>query len=192
MNAVDEPTSARILLITASVRSGRFGPTVARWAEKILAEVDAEFEVVDLDGMSFPSSMEAHADSSAFAEAVGRADAVLVVTPEYNHSFPGPLKSAIDSVGGQWRAKPVAFISYGGMAGGLRAVEALRLVFAELHTVTVRDTVSLHNPWGPAGDPAVEYPDAQATEALHRMLRQLLWWAEALRMARDRAPYPAG
>lgn len=78
---------------------------------------------------------------------IAAADAVLIVTPEYNHSFPGPLKTSIDSLRDEWKAKPVGFVSYGGIGGGLRAVEALRLVFAELHAVTVRDTVSFHNPW---------------------------------------------
>jgi NAD(P)H-dependent FMN reductase len=135
--------------------------------------------------------MKQHADVASFAARVDRADAIVVVTPEYNHSYPGPLKTAIDALREQWRAKPVAFVSYGGMAGGLRAVEALRLVFAELHAVTMRDTVSLHNPWVPAEDPAIDYPDAASAQALAQMMRQLLWWAEALRAARQRVPYPA-
>jgi hypothetical protein len=57
--------------------------------------------------------------------------------------------------------------------------------------VTVRETVSLHNPWGPTDDPDVDYPDEAATEALRRMTRQLLWWADALRSARRQVPYPA-
>ncbi|MQY26042.1 NADPH-dependent FMN reductase [Nocardia aurantia] len=134
--------------------------------------------------------MDGHPDVAAFAERIGHADAVIVITPEYNHSFPGPLKTAIDAVRDQWRGKAVGFVSYGGMSGGLRAVEALRVVFAELHTVTVRDTVSLHNPWGPAADPEAEYPDHAAGRALHTMTRQLLWWASALRVARRGEPYP--
>lgn len=86
-------------------------------------------------------------------------------------------ESAIDALREQWRAKPVAFVSYGGMAGGLRAVEALRPVFAELHAVTIRDTVSLHNPWAPADDPNIDYPDNASARALMQMMRQLLWWA---------------
>ena len=50
----------------------------------------------------------------------------------------------IDHADEEWYAKPVALVSYGGISGGLRAVEQLRLVFAELHAVTIRDTVSFH------------------------------------------------
>ena len=148
-------------------------------------------DLIDLADLTIPLDMDSHPDVQDFADRIERADAVIVITPEYNHSYPGPLKTAIDSLRAQWRAKPVAFISYGGMAGGLRAVEALRLVFAELHAVTVRDTVSLHNPWGPASELGADYPGLDATEALHRMARQLLWWATAVRTTRDQLPYPA-
>lgn len=77
------------------------------------------------------------------------------------------------------------------MSGGLRAVEALRPVFPELHAVTIRDTVSLHSPWGPADDPSADFPGAASEEALSQLLRVLLWWAEATRGGLRRAPYPA-
>ncbi|GAA1947550.1 NAD(P)H-dependent oxidoreductase [Amycolatopsis minnesotensis] len=181
----------RIAVIIGSVREGRIGDGVGRWVAGRLAGEPLEPMLIDLDGHTFPSTMTHHPDVEGFAETIGSADGVIVVTPEYNHSFPGPLKTAIDAVGPQWRAKPVGFVSYGGMAGGLRAVEALRPVFAELHTVTIRETVSLHNPWGPLADDSTEYPDFAAEKALHVLTTQLLWWAEALREARAKTPYPA-
>ena len=187
MNLTNE--SPRVAVLTGSVRNGRFGPVISAWTHKKLLDSGVEPDVIDLAELDFPGTMQAHPHVAEFAGRIGRADAVIVVTPEYNHSYPGPLKTAIDALREQWRAKPVAFVSYGGLSGGLRAVEALRPVFAELHAVTVRDTVSLHSPWGPAADPEVEYPDDAAAEALRRMLRQLLWWAETLRRAPE--PYPA-
>lgn len=184
-------TDLRVALVIGSVRNGRFGARVGAWVHKCLAEAGIDVDIIDLADLTFPPDMGEHPDIASFAARIGCADAVAVVTPEYNHSYPGPLKMAIDTLHEQWRAKPIGFVSYGGMSGGLRAVEALRLVFAELHAVTIRETVSLHNPWGPADDPAVDYPDAASTEALHRMTRQLLWWADALRAARHREPYPA-
>jgi NAD(P)H-dependent FMN reductase len=159
--------------------------------QKRLVEAGIDTDVVDLADLTFPHTMGEHPDVASFAARIDRADAVVVVTPEYNHSYPGPLKTAIDTLHDEWRAKAVGFVSYGGMAGGLRAVEALRLVFAELHAVTIRGTVSLHNPWGPAADPAVDYPDHAAGQALDTMMRQLLWWADALHAARVHEPYPA-
>jgi NAD(P)H-dependent FMN reductase len=184
-------TPPRVTVINSSVREGRFGPRVGAWVHKCMIQANIDTDVINLAELSVPQSMVAHPDVASLAQSIDRADAIVVITPEYNHSYPGPLKTAIDSLREQWRAKPVAFVSYGGMAGGLRAVEALRPVFAELHAVTIRDCVSLHNPWGPADDPRIDYPGPDSTAALHQMLRQLLWWADALREARQRAPYPA-
>ena len=177
-----EPDSAeplRVEVIMGSVRQGRFGPVVTDWfVSKCAQRADLRVGVVDL--------AEGTAD---LAERIGRADAVVVVTPEYNHSYPGPLKTAIDGVGVEWRGKPVAFVSYGGLSGGLRAVEALRVVFAELHTVTVRDTVSFHlahQRFTADGDAVDEAGTGAAATVL---LDQLTWWARALRAARARAPY---
>jgi NAD(P)H-dependent FMN reductase len=78
-------------------------------------------------------------------------------------------------------------VSYGGISGGLRAVEHLRNVFAELRTVTVRDSVSFQGPWqqfdadGRLADPAM------AEVATTTMLDDLVWWAAALRSARSEA-----
>jgi NAD(P)H-dependent FMN reductase len=75
-------------------------------------------------------------------------------------------------------------VSYGGIGGGLRAVEQLRQLFAELHTVTMRDAVSFHMAWeqfDPSGDPC---EPARCNRAATAMLDQLAWWANALRAAR--------
>ncbi|MGB6162682.1 MAG: NAD(P)H-dependent oxidoreductase [Pseudonocardiaceae bacterium] len=190
MNPATISTDLRIAVIIASVRDGRFGPQVGAWVQKCLAESAIDADVIDLAGLTFPPTMREHPDVQSFATRIGHADAIVVVTPEYNHSYPGPLKTAIDALREPWRAKPVAFVSYGGMAGGLRAVEALRPVFAELHAVTIRNTVSLHNPWAPADDPNIDYPDNASAQALMQMMRQLLWWAYGLRAARQDMPYP--
>ncbi|GAA1943929.1 hypothetical protein GCM10009837_82470 [Streptomyces durmitorensis] len=119
------------------------------------------------------------------------ADAFVVITPEYNHSFPADLKHAIDWHLDEWRAKPVGFVSYGGVAGGLRAVEQLRLVFAELHAPTMRDTVSFHGAWhrfGPDGQPHDAEGPAGAAKV---MLDQLAWWAVTLRDGKAARAYTA-
>lgn len=190
MNTALQP-NPRVALVVGSVREGRFGTRVAAWVQKHLLDTGVDADVIDLAEFSFLRTMNAHPDVADFATRIEQADAVVVITPEYNHGYPGPLKTAIDALRDPWRAKAVAFVSYGAMSGGLRAVEALRLVFAELHAVTVRDTVSLHHPWQRIDDPDDEYPDHAATEALRRMMRQLLWWADALRAARHHVAYPA-
>jgi NAD(P)H-dependent FMN reductase len=119
------------------------------------------------------------------------ADAFVIVTPEYNHSFPAQLKIVIDWNRVQWQAKPVAFVSYGGRSGGIRATEQLRQVFGELHAVSVRDGMSFHGPQGrfdASGRPA----DATGARiAAKVMLDRLSWWARALSDAREKNPYSA-
>ena len=107
------------------------------------------------------------------------------MTPEYNHSFTAPLKALIDAANSEWHAKPVAFVSYGGTSGGLRAVEHLRAVFAELHAVGIRDTVSFPSAWEQFGDDARLANPRRAERAMATLLKRLDWWARGLRTARS-------
>lgn len=185
-----ESEQLKLEIIIGSVRKGRFGPTVANWFASQARQVEEfEVDVIDLAGFDFPVSMAASPDVDEFARRIDDADAIVVVTPEYNHSFPGPLKTAIDSVGKPWRAKPVAFVSYGGMSGGLRAVEPLRVVFAEVHAMTIRDTVSFHGVWDKFDDNGEPRDYESANSSAQVVLDQLGWWARALKSAREVPPY---
>ncbi|HEY9475555.1 MAG TPA: NAD(P)H-dependent oxidoreductase [Mycobacteriales bacterium] len=181
----------RLAVIIGSVRHGRFGVSVARWFVSHAAQRDnIDIDLVDLADHQHPVDMTDHPDTGRFAGHIADADAIVIVTPEYNHSYPGPLKTAIDSVRAEWRGKPVAFVSYGGLSGGLRSVEALRVVFAELHATTIRETVSFHNAWDQF-DHAGHAQPGPADKAAAALLDQLGWWALALHDARTATPYPA-
>jgi len=117
------------------------------------------------------------------------ADGFIVVTPEYNHSYPASLKAAIDWHFAQWTAKPVAFVSYGGAAGGRHTVLHLENVLTELHAVTIRDGLAFPNYFTNFADGRPL--DPQATDYAKAMLTQLEWWATALRRARAENPYPS-
>jgi NAD(P)H-dependent FMN reductase len=179
-----------VALIYGSARQGRFCDVIARWAADQIAQRE-DFALDHID----PAAAEltaAHTDAGALAalkRRIGRAEAFIVITPEYNHGYPAALKLLIDAVYAEWQAKPVAFISYGGVSGGLRAVEQLRLVFAELHAVTLRDGVSFANAWSLFdGDGALKDP-AAADTAMALLLSRLGWWAGALREARAARAY---
>ena len=140
-------SEVRVAVIYGSTRPGRFCDTVARWTvERIAASGKFQLDVIDPAEPSEGPSMGRRGPQS-HQKRLEWADAFVVVTPEYNHGYPAPLKALIDSAGSEWHAKPVAFVSYGGVSGGLRAVEQLRLVFAELHAVTIRDSVSFPGAW---------------------------------------------
>ncbi|GAA2615494.1 NAD(P)H-dependent oxidoreductase [Dactylosporangium fulvum] len=189
----------QLAVILGSVRDGRIGPTVADWfVGETAHRTDVLVDLVDLAGVPIGSAAPTMAPPSevlaALRELTPRldaADAFVVVTPEYNHSYPAGLKNVIDWHHTQFHAKPVAFVSYGGMSGGLRAVEHLRAVFAELHAVTTRDTVSFHNVWEQFdGDGRPKDPQRPAAAA-KTLLDQVAWWARALRHARATSPYRA-
>lgn len=197
---MSENNTLRLAVLVGSVREGRFGPVVAKWfAEQ--AEQHGRFtvDVVDLADTPLPlelppvppamdPGMDRPAGMAELTRRLEAADAVVVVTPDYNRSFPASLKAAIDWHYTEWRAKAIGFVGYSGANGGLLAIEQLRQVFNELHAHTVRDYVSfpryyelfapdgtLREPEGPGGAAKV-------------LLDQLEWWATALDEARRARP----
>jgi len=180
-----------VAIIVGSTRKGRFAPTVAKWfASEAQRRGDMTIDVIDLADARLPDLGDTPGpEAAAVRGRLAAADAFVVVTPEYNHSFPAPLKNAIDWHSKEWRAKPIGFVSYGGRAGGLRAVEQLRQVFAELHAVTVRDAVSFHDVWEQFDVDGRPKKSDGCEVAAKSMLDQLAWWGGALREARIRLPY---
>jgi len=171
----------RLALLVRTTEPGSFGTVVADWFRRQIEQRDDfKLDLVDL----------ARTPLESLAPRIAEADAVVVISPEYNHAYPGEIKLAIDAVREPWYAKPVAFIVYGGRSGGLRAAEQLRLVFAELHAVTIRETLSFHQAphcFTPTGEPV----DPATFLAAATLLNHLSWWSRALRDARATTPYPA-
>ncbi|MFH8346979.1 NADPH-dependent FMN reductase [Streptomyces sp. NPDC018045] len=179
-----------LAVIVGSTREGRFAPVVANWfAGHAGRRADVVTDVIDLDEIRPYELRYGSEEMAAYAKRVGTADAFVVITPEYNHSFPAPLKHAVDLLREEWQAKPVGFVSYGGISGGLRAVEQLRLVFAELHATTVRETVSFPMAGRLFDDEGALREPLDADRAATVLLDQLAWWAHALREAREARPY---
>ena len=180
----------QLAVIVGSTREGRFGPRVGSWvAAEARQRPEWLVDVIDLAEIDLPAVLPARhtPEIRDYADRIDRADAFVVVTPEYNHSYPASLKQAIDVLHSPWRRKPVGFVSYGGLSGGLRAVEHLRAVFAELHAATIRETVSLHR-YPELFDEAGALRDPTGPAAAAKvMLDDLTWWATALRSARGLA-----
>lgn len=192
----------KLVIIVGSVREGRFGPVVASWvAQQAREHGGFDVGIADLADAEIPLSLPAVSPKYAgdsyprpggMASLTSRltdADAFIMVTPEYNHSYPASLKAAIDWHFTQWTAKPVGFVSYGGASGGRHAVLHLENVLTELHAVTIRDGLMFpkcYTAWQD-GRPL----DPEAPGYAKTLLDQLAWWAGALRTARARIPYPA-
>jgi NAD(P)H-dependent FMN reductase len=176
------PQKIKLAIIYGSAREGRFCDTVVNW---VAAEIAGHQQFA----IDFIDPRDLGRNRADVARRLGDADAFLVVTPEYNHGYTADLKALIDAHSIQWQAKPLAFVSYGGISGGLRAIEQLRLVFAELHVVAIRDTVSFASAWSKFDPNGTLMDPRDARKAMSALLARLQWWAINLREARANTPF---
>lgn len=184
----------RIAIVVGSTRRGRRSELVAEWVAGLAEKRDdAEFVVLDLADWDLPMFNDENPPAlgtapsdpqvKKWAVAVGACDGFVFITPEYNHSVPGVLKNAIDHLFYQWHHKAAGFVSYGS-AGGVRAVEQLRLVLAEVKVATVRSQVFLSmftdftitDP----SEPGEFHPGEQQEPALEGMFDEVIAWSNAL------------
>jgi len=189
-----------IQLIVASTRLRRRGTPIAGWfASVAAARDDLTVEITDLAELSLPLLAEATPPMDAtsrdpaardWSDTVAAADGYVVVTPEYNHGYPAPLKNALDHLFGEWGRKPIGFVSYGAASGGARAVEQLRQVAVELDMVPLRRQVAIPRIWAALDERGV-LRDPPITEA-EAMLDDLVWWAMRLRAIRTGAAVARG
>ncbi|MCG5216017.1 NAD(P)H-dependent oxidoreductase [Streptosporangium sp. KLBMP 9127] len=185
-----------VAVIIGSTRHGRFGPTVAGWfANRARKRADLDVDLIDLAEAGLPETLTEPDEAvpppvRALAPRLAAADAFVVVTPEYNRSFPAPLKTAIDWYFEEWKAKPVTFVSYGRESGGVHATAQLRQVFTELHAIPIREAISLPCYWDQfAADGSWPKPTAPCNHVIGTTLDQLSWWAHTLREGRSKRPY---
>jgi NAD(P)H-dependent FMN reductase len=187
-------------IILGTTREGRRGDKAARWFHQVAqARADCTAELIDLrdwpmplfDQAKSPAQGEYTADyQRRWAAKVVQGDGYVLVTPEYNHGTSAVLKNALDAIWAEWNNKPVGFVSYGGPAGGARAVEQLRQVAVELEMAPVRVQVlipAIHQAFDAQGRPENA---ATLEKSANRMLDQLVWWARALAQARETLPLP--
>lgn len=190
----------KLQIIVGSTRPTRAADTVTPWVTNRAALHEAfDTEVLDLRDWPLPMFGEhvgsigdrtdptySDARVRAWNRKIAEADAYLVVTPEYNHSIPGELKNAIDSVfvSFAFRNKPLAMVGYsGGVGGGIRAIEHLVQVAVEVEAAPLRSTVVL--PFVEGQFDADGQPTDPATEvSMQILLDDLAWWAAALGNAR--------
>lgn len=187
----------QILVIVGTTRQGRSGRKIADWylreAKKVAPE-NVELELLDAADFSLPvfdepvsPMMHQYNDvQNAIAEKVGAADGFVFVTGEYNHSIPGSLKNFMDYINAEWAHKVAAFVGYG-THGGVRAIEHMIQVLAELRVATVAksfDHITINAPWEGLeedGTPKEGYVHGD----IAKQLEELAWWASALKAARD-------
>ena len=182
-----------IAIIIGSTRPNRVGPSVARWVCEIAGKrEDAAFELIDIADYELPLLDEPRPPAAGdytqphtirWAEKIGAFDGYVFVTPEYNQSTSGALKNAIDFLYKEWNNKAAAFVGYGA-ANGVRAIQSLRPVMAQMQMADVRAQVgfSIFTDF----EEGAFKPDPRHEKEVNDMLDQVIAWAETLKTLRER------
>lgn len=189
----------RVLIVFGSVRSERRGIRLVRFLEKRLAGRGVPCEVADPAEIELPlldrmykeyGTGEAPEPMERMAGMIRRADAVIVVSAEYNHGMPAALKNLLDHFLEEWFFRPCGIASYSaGRFGGVRAAMQLRMTLAEIGMPTISSLLpvpTVGQSVSEAGEDRTEW----LTKAADRFLDDLLWWAEAARAQKERAGTP--
>jgi NAD(P)H-dependent FMN reductase len=157
-------------------------------AERIAA-AGHEAAILDLKELDLPpydddEANDVHAGLIELRNAIGRSDASIWLTPEYNHGYTAAIKNAVDHLGDELQRKAVAVCGLSsGQMGGSRAVEQLKLVMIELHAVPIRDSVYFSNAGALFDDEGTALGD-HVIERIDKVLTELAWYASALTEAR--------
>ncbi|MDE2980552.1 MAG: NAD(P)H-dependent oxidoreductase [Gemmatimonadota bacterium] len=179
----------RVPVLVGSVRRGRQSIKVARFAGDRLEQAGLDAPLLDLRSLDLPIMEERlHKRDDPppglvrFSEAVKAADAVVVVSPEYNGSMPGVLKNALDYIYGEWFRKPVGIVtvSAGGF-GGVQVHNHLQLLFLRLKALPVAGmhVSRVSGSFGEDGEPR----EAHYEKSFAGFIETLAWYARTIRAA---------
>lgn len=179
----------KVGLILASSRQGRNGELIAEWLTgQFKSRTDVQLKMIDLREWVLPAydfetgprvaekSFVEGSIEKKWSRLIRDLDAFIILTPEYNHGYPGSLKNALDCLYTPWNYKPVAFVSYGFSASGARAIEQLRLVAIELRMIPIRDELNI----------SLNFSfDGSLSRRAITMIDELLWMTEIMKSARS-------
>ena len=184
----------RLQIIIASTRPGRVGLPIGTWFHQRTLDHGAfEVELTDLAELNLPFLDEPNhprlqqyikQHTKDWSARIAASDAFAFVMPEYNHSFSAPLKNAIDYLVKEWAFKPVGLVSYGGLSGGLRAVQALKPVLTGLRMVPLTEAVTIQFVATLIDEKRQFHPTESITEAVAPMLDELARQAPVLKQLR--------
>ncbi len=187
----------KIQVIIGSTRQNRSGHIPAQWIfSELQKQKNVDAELIDLRDYQLPFFDEPVSPSTSggkytnniatkWAKKVSEGDGFIIVTPEYNHGYPAILKNALDYVYKEWNNKPVAFVSYGGISGGIRSVEQLREVVIELGLIPTKTGV--HIPFfRKLIDDKGNFNAEHLQKNADTLLKELLFFAELLKTAREK------
>lgn len=175
-------------VILGTAREGRRTENAARFVHGIVsARPEVETALIDVRDFRMPATDDREETPMVkkYREIIARADALVIVTPEYNHGYPGELKMMLDMAYGEYKRKPVAVCGAGGGMGGARMMEQLRSVLIELRAIPVAEAVYFSK-IGELFDETGSIRDAAYAPRVSKMLDELLWYADVMKSARAR------
>jgi NAD(P)H-dependent FMN reductase len=184
----------KIAILTGSTRPSRFNDIPADWLYKLTSKIKgASFELIDIAQLNLPFLDEPEPAGSErytknhtkqWSKKISSIDGFVFVTPEYNHGISPALKNAVDYLYVEWNFKPIAFVSYGSLAGGSRAVEHWRGIAGELKMYDIREQVMFPNYWDNFNvDGSFNFTEKTVKNA-EAMMKSLLYWAKIMKDAR--------
>ena len=178
-------------VIIGTPRQGRLTEAAANFVfGEVSKRSDIETELIDIRKISIriDDAGEALKDSK-FSATVARADGLILVVPEYNHSFPGLLKHVLDTNLKEYIHKAVGVCGVSaGPFGGARMIQSLLPVLRELGLVTIFSDVYFGNA-GKLFDPASgKITDPAYSRRVGKFLNELVWMSRVLRYARENLP----
>jgi NAD(P)H-dependent FMN reductase len=188
----------KLQIVVCSTRPGRVGPSVAHWFRD-LAVGHGQFDVtlVDLADFNLPMYDEPHHPSlqtyekehtKRWSASVATADAYAFVTPEYNYGPPPSFVNALNYVYREWNYKPCGFVSYGGVSGGLRAVQMEKLLVTTLKMMPMVEGVMVPMIARQLDAEQRFVSNELIDHSAKVLLDELLRWAEGLKAMRERLP----
>lgn len=176
-----------IPVILGTSRQGRMSEHVANFVfGEVSKREGIESELIDIRALDFPTTDAGESiKDAAFSDSMARADALVIVAPEYNHGYPGLLKHALDSNLKEYihKAVGVCGVSAGGF-GGTRVIENLLPVLRELGLVTIfwdGNFSSVRKAFDASG----KLLDDAYVGRTDSFLKELIWMAKALRHGRE-------
>lgn len=186
----------KIKIITSTTREGRKGIAVANWITEVAMQNQTfDVELLDLAVINLPFMDEPnhprlqqykHEHTKNWSAKISEADAFIFVLGEYNFGFPAPIKNAIDYLFNEWKYKPVAFVSYGGVSGGLRSTQMLKQVVTAVYMTAIVDQVNLPFFAKLIDDKGIFVPDELISKSADALFKELERNAEVLKSMRSK------
>jgi NAD(P)H-dependent FMN reductase len=176
-----------IPVILGTTRKGRLSQHAAQFVTGQLSKREGvTTELLDIATLRLPIDDAGEGvKDPRFSAAMERADAIVLVTPEYNHSFPGLLKHVLDSCLKEYIHKAAGVVGVSaGVFGGARVIEHLQPVLRELGLVSIFWDINFGN-IDKVFDPNGQLLDQSYVRRTEKFLAELIWMAKVLRFGRE-------